>query len=189
MFHDLDSTLEELLRRQLPPDVIEQVTISFATPISGKLPSSVALPAINLFLYQIEESTELRTMDPIVRRLEDGTTVRSGPVRRVHCYYLVTAWAKESASQPERDEHRLLGEVVRVLLRFREIPFEALRGSMVEQVVAPRASIFQVNQQARGDFWRALGERPKASCNYVVDIAVPLDEPKTGARAALTSAA
>lgn len=188
MFHDLDSTLEELLKRQLPPDVVEQVTITFAAPVSGKLPTSVSLPAINLFLYQIEENCELRNNDPILRRSQDGSTVRAGPMRRIHCNYLITAWAKETVSMPEKDEHRLLGEVVRALLKFRELPFEVLQGSMTEQLVAPRASIFQINPQARGDFWRALGDRPKAAFNYVVDIAVMLDDEKQVSRAAMSRA-
>ena len=32
MIHDLDKTLEELLKRELPPELVSQVTISFATP-------------------------------------------------------------------------------------------------------------------------------------------------------------
>lgn len=184
MFHDLDSTLEELLRRHLPSDVINQVAITFATPVSGKLPTSVVLPAINLFLYQIEENRDLRNPEVVFERRSDGATVRRPPVLRVDCNYLITAWAKESVSLPEQDEHRLLGEVVRVLLRFPEIPAETLRGSMAEQAVAPRAAIFQVNQQARGDFWRALGDRPKAAFNYVVTIAVSIDDPRAVGSAA-----
>lgn len=177
MFQDLDSTLEELLRRQLPSDVIDQVTISFATPVSGSLPSSVALPAINLFLYQIDENRALRSFDTLKERTADGRVINSSLVRRIDCNYLITAWAKDSVPHPEQDEHRLLGEVVRVLLRFPDIPQAALRGSMADQVMPMPASIFQINQQTRGDFWRALGDKPKAAFNYLVTLAVEIDSP------------
>ena len=32
MIDDLDRTLEALLRQELPPDLVSQVTITFATP-------------------------------------------------------------------------------------------------------------------------------------------------------------
>jgi hypothetical protein len=182
VFHDLDTTLAELLRTQLPTDVVEQVTISFATPVSGSLPSSVALPALNLFLYQIEENLDLRSNEAIVQRMQDGTVKKGSIVRRVDCNYLITAWAKDTVSLPDQDEHRLLGEVVRVLLRFREIPAAVLRGSMADQPIPPRGSIFQINQQARGDFWRALGDKPKAAFNYVATIAIEIDDTKEAGR-------
>jgi hypothetical protein len=172
----LDSTLEELLRRQLPSDVTDQVTISFATPVSGSLPSSVALPAINLFLYQIDENRTLRSFEKLRERTVNGRVVNSSLIRRVDCNYLITAWAKDSVPHPEQDEHWLLGEVVRVLLRFQEIPQQVLRGSMAEQLIPPPASIFQINQQTRGDFWRALGDKPKAAFNYLVTLAVEIDK-------------
>jgi len=182
VFHDLDTTLAELLRTQLPTDVVDQVTISFATPVSGSLPATVALPALNLFLYQIEENLDLRSNEALIQRMQDGTVKKGSIVRRIDCNYLITAWAKDSVSLPDQDEHRLLGEVVRVLLRFRELPAAVLRGSMIDQPLAPRGSIFQINQQTRGDFWRALGEKPKAAFNYVVTIAVEIDDTKQTGR-------
>ncbi|HZA23826.1 MAG TPA: hypothetical protein VFA32_14705, partial [Dehalococcoidia bacterium] len=53
MIDDLDRSLEVLLRRELPQDLAGQVTISFATPDDQFPPSSVSLPAIDLFLYDI----------------------------------------------------------------------------------------------------------------------------------------
>jgi hypothetical protein len=177
MFHDLDSTLAELLKRELPPALVDQVSVTFATPDSQFPPSSVALPTINLFLYEIQENRELRSHEPWVDRQPDGRASRIAAPVRVDCHYLVTAWAK--SEQPERDEHRLLGDVMRVLLRYRELPAEVLRGSMKDQALPVRAAVMATSQQqSRGDFWQALGGRPRAAFNYTVTVSIDVHEPE-----------
>src|SRR5215469_16690397 len=104
MIDDLDRTLEELLRRELRPALVEQVGISFAAPDNDFPPPSVTLPAVDLFLYDIRENLEIRN-----------------PVR-VDCSYLITAWACEGSSTRALDEHRLLSEVMKALLRHPTIP-------------------------------------------------------------------
>ncbi len=66
MIDDLDRTVEELLRRELAPALVDQVAISFAAPDSEFPPSSVTLPAVDLFLYDIRENRELRSTEWIV---------------------------------------------------------------------------------------------------------------------------
>jgi hypothetical protein len=179
MFHDLDSTLAELLARELPPRLVEQVGISFATPDGQFPPASVTLPAINLFLYEIQENRELRGAGDVYERQVDGRVLRAKPPVRIDCHYLITAWPKSGVQQPEQDEHRLLGEVMRVLLRYRELPREVLRGSLVDQPAPVRAYVLMPSQQqTRGDFWQALGGKPKAAFNYTVTIAFDVEAPE-----------
>src|SRR5690348_5921129 len=102
MFQDLDSTVADLLKRELPPSLVDQVTITFATPDSQFPPSTVPLPAIDLFLYDIQENRDLRSHDQSVERRPDGRASRAHAPVRVDCHYLVTAWAK--SEQPEHDE-------------------------------------------------------------------------------------
>lgn len=177
MFHDLDSTLAELLKRELPPAIVDQVSVTFATPDGQFPPVSVALPTINLFLYEIQENRELRSHESWVERQPDGRATRTPAPVRVDCHYLVTAWAK--SEQPERDEHRLLGDVMRVLLRYRELPAQVLCGSLKEQSTPLRAAVMQTSQQqTRGDFWQALGGRPRAAFNYTVTVGIDVHEPE-----------
>jgi hypothetical protein len=61
MIKDLDKTIAALLRRDLPPALVGQVQISFATPDDQFPPQSVTLPAIDLFLYDVRENLELRS--------------------------------------------------------------------------------------------------------------------------------
>jgi len=170
VINELDKTLETLLERDLQQTFGKQVQISFATPDDQFPPQSVKLPAIDLFLYDVRENVELRTNEVYVERRGDGTAVRAQAPARVDFSYLITAWP--SASAPE-DEHHLLGEVMRVLLRYRTIPEEVLQGVLKDQSLPLPASSLQPGRlQSLGEFWQALGGKPKAALNYQVTLAI-----------------
>lgn len=173
MIHDLDETLRELLTRTLPPGLVEQVTISFATPDDQFPPTSVTLPAIDLFLYDVQENRDLRSNEWRVERSSDGTSTKRPPPVRVDCSYLVTAWPSESAPNPAEDEHRLLGEVMKVLLRHLTIPAEVLQGDLQgQEPPLPTISLHPGRMQSVGEFWQAMGGKPKAALNYTVTLGV-----------------
>lgn len=182
MINDVDETLASLLRRDIPAALAEQVQLSFATPDDQFPPQSVTLPAIDFFLYDIRENLELRNNEPIYRRRSDGTAVKHPAPVRVDFSYLITAWPSESVPNPAEDEHRLLGEVMRVLLRYRTLPEEILEGILAGQKPnLPVSSLQPGRLQSLGEFWQALGGKPKAALNYsvtvAVDVAVPEEVP------------
>ncbi|MCP3999125.1 MAG: DUF4255 domain-containing protein [bacterium] len=179
MIHDLDSTLRQLLTRELPATLVgEQATtpvaISFATPDDQFPASAVNPPAIDLFLYDVRENRDLRSNEWQVARQSDGTAIRKRPPVRVDCSYLVTAWASDGSPDPAEDEHLILGEVMRVLLRHPTIPEAALQGSLAgqEPPLLPTISLRDGRLQSVGEFWQALGGKPKAALNYTVTIGV-----------------
>lgn len=176
MIHDLDRSLQELLERSLPASLVSQVTISFATPDDQFPPSSVSLPAIDLFLYDVRENRELRSTEWIVDRNGDNFTRKPPPVR-VDCSYLITAWPSESSTSPAFDEHYLLGEVMKVLLRHSTLPAEILQGSLAGQEPPLPTAILQPGRlQSVAEFWQALGGKPKAALNYTVAVGVEVHE-------------
>lgn len=183
MINDLDKTLEELLMRELPPELVSpeattQVTISFATPDDQFPPTSVTLPAIDLFLYDVRENRELRNNEWIVDRRSDGTTTKKRPPVRVECSYLITAWASDSSTNPAMDEHRLLGEVMMVLLKHTTLPQEVLQGQLKNQdPPLPTVTLQPGRLQSLGEFWQALGGKPKAALNYTVTIGAEVHKP------------
>lgn len=183
MLYDLDQTLELLLRQELPSnlvgsDIPTAVVISFATP-DTEFSQSLSAPAVNLFLYDIQENLELRSNDWRLTRQSDGTALREPPPKRVNCSYLITAWPRDAKDL--REEHRLLGEVMKVLLRFSKLPAAVLQGSLKHQEPPYQASVLgQPKLQSLGEFWQAIGGRPKATLNYTVTISVPTHtEPET----------
>jgi hypothetical protein len=178
MINDLDSTLETLLRRELPT-LAGQVAISFAAPDDNFPPSSVTLPAIDLFLYDVRENRELRSNEWIIERQNGNSARRHSPPVRVDCSYLITAWPSDASPNPSKDEHMLLGEVMMVLLRYPIIPGEVLQGSLEgQEPPLPAVSLQPGRLQSLGEFWQALGGKPKAALNYTVTIAVDQSQPE-----------
>ena len=178
MFDDLDNTLQQLLRRELPPSLVSQVTITFAAPDAQFPPASVTLPAIDLFLYDIRENRELRSNEWIVERQSNGAATKSRSPVRLDCSYLITAWASATSNTPTQDEHRLLGEVMKVLLRHSTIPAGILQGSLQgQEPPLPATSLQPGRLQNISDFWQTLGGRPRAALTYMVTIGVTPEPP------------
>ena len=177
MIQDLDKTLKELLRYGLPSELAEQVHISFATPDTSFPLSSPKLPAINLFLYNIQENRELRNNEWLIER-KGATITKQRPPVRVDCSYLITVWPSENVRYPTEQEHQILGEVMRVLLRYRKLPAEILQGDLKGQEPPLRGKILQSSQlQSLGEIWQAMGGKPRAILHYTVTISVQVDEP------------
>ena len=180
MINALDETIKALLRRDLPSALAEQVQISFATPDDQFPPQSVTLPAIDLFLYDVRENLELRSNEVYIERRGDGTATRTRAPIRVDFSYLVTAWPSASVPDPAEDEHRLLGEAMRVLLRYRTIPADVLQGELTgQELPLPVSSLQPGRLQSLGEFWQALGGKPKAALNYQVTLSVEVAKPET----------
>ncbi len=178
MFDDLDNTLQQLFKRELPPALVSQVTITFAAPDLQFPPPAVTLPAIDLFLYDVRENRDLRSNEWIVERRSDGTANKSRAPVRIDCSYLITAWASSTSNSPAQDEHRLLGEVMKVLLRYPTIPDVVLQGSLQgQEPPLPTTSLQPGRLQNVTDFWQALGGKPRATLNFTVTIGVMPEAP------------
>ena len=178
MIDDLDESLKALLGRELPVAISGQVSVSFAAP-DDEFHSSVKLPAVDLFLYDIRENLELRSNDEFVQRRGDGTGLRTHMPIRVDASYLITAWPGSTEKDRPEDEHHLLGEVMQVLLRFRTLPRTVLTGNLANQELPLPVSTLQPGRlQSLGEFWQALGGKPKAALNYTVTFAVDVAKPE-----------
>ncbi len=176
MFQDLDATLAALIANELS---LPNITVSFATPDDQFPPSSVSLPAVDLFLYDVQENLELRRAEWVVEQHDNGTASRRRPPILVNCSYLVTAWPSESSPNPSQDEHRLLGEVMKVLLRHPRLPTDTLQGELAEQEPPLRAKVLRESYlQSLGEFWQAMGGKPKPALHYTVTISVDVSTPE-----------
>jgi hypothetical protein len=179
VFDDINRTVEALLRSELPSDISSQVAISFATPDDSFPPTGLALPAINLFLFEIHENTQLREFEASQVRRSDGSMVRSPPPARVDCHYLISAVA-EAALGSEQDELRILGAVLRVLLRYRVLPDAVLRGALVGGSPPIRAAAVRQGMHPSGvEFWQSLKGKPRATLHYTLTVPVDTAAPDT----------
>ena len=171
--------LKALLKRDLPTALADQVQISFATPDDQFPPQSVTLPAIDFFLYDVRENLDLRSNEVYIERRGNGTATQTRAPVRVDFSYLITAWPSESVPDPAEDEHRLLGEVMRVLLRYRTIPGDVLQGELTAQdLPLPVSSLQPGRLQSLGEFWQALGGKPKAALNYQITLSIEIAKPE-----------
>jgi Pvc16 N-terminal domain len=171
MIHLLDSSLETMLRRELKERFTDPVDISFAPP-DGEFPSSsVTVPAVDLFLYDVRENNGLRSQDWLVKRGSDGFAVQERPPIRVDCSYLITAWPSPKVRKPAEDEHKILSVVMAVLLSYTELPDHILAEPLRGQDPPPTATALQPGHlQSLAEFWQAMGGKPKLALNYTVTI-------------------
>ena len=163
MIHDLDESLRELIRtRALNGSPVE---ISLEAP-SKEWAARRQGPALNLYLYDVQEDMGLRTSHFHEVRNEEGRVQqRRKPPRWFRLSYLVTAWTQ----RPE-DEHRLLSAVLSAFLRSDVLPPELRRGSLVDLIDTVRITIAvpPAADRSVSDIWTALGGELKPSLDIVV---------------------
>jgi Pvc16 N-terminal domain len=172
MIDELDKTLAELLKRELPASLAQQLTITFATPDS-KFAAAISSATVNLFLYDVRENLDLRDVTWTIDR-NNGNPVRRRPPVRIDCSYLVTVWLSSVSKDAAINEHAVLSEVMRVLLRHRVIPEAVLQGKLAEtDPPVPGPSLHPGRLQSPSEMWQALGGTPKAALHYTVTLSVP----------------
>ena len=177
MIKDLDDTLQALLTDKAPPgSELSGATISFDLP-DGDWRQQLDALTVNCYLYDIRENTMLRTREPLLQRSDDRTRAsRRRPPVRIDCAYCITAWSL-AQSESIADEHRLLSQVLRVLLQHPTIPSDVLRGSLVDQI-PPYPTVIALPDGVKNqpEFWGALDQQLKPSLNYVATLAMMTDE-------------
>jgi len=98
---------------------------------------------------------------------------------RVDCHYLITAVA-EATLGSEQDELRLLGAVLRVLLRYRVLPAAVLRGVLAGTTPPVRAAAVRHGMHPSGvEFWQSLKGKPRATLHYTLTVPVDTTLPET----------
>jgi hypothetical protein len=180
MIQDLDETLKELLTQKVPIDNT-QIEIRFEMPFDKDWEPKPQTPKINLFLYDMRENHELRSNERFITRNGAMGTETKDPVR-MDFSYMITVWSREVT-----DEHKLLGNLLKTLLRYPILPHEVLRGEFElnkdNPLVPPlRAWVTQPERTPNGwEFWTALEGRLKAGLSYVVTVPIqpftPVDVP------------
>jgi hypothetical protein len=176
MFQDLDRTLKTLLSAKLPSGLVDPNNgISFGPPDGATL----TLPSVNLYLFWIVENREFRTTDKAISRAPSGRSISTDAPVRVDCHYMISAWAAGGDEETKAaTEHTLLGAALGVLVRYPFIPDELRQGSLATQAFSLRTVILRPDQQqSRGDFWQALGGKPRASFIYVVTVGFDFSDP------------
>ncbi|MDI5970963.1 DUF4255 domain-containing protein [Streptomyces sp. SL13] len=139
-------------------------------------------PTVSVFLHGIREEAARRQAGESAQFADDGTiAARLAVPRWFELAYLVTAWT----NRPQ-DEHRLLSDVLRCLVRHDCLPPALLTGSLAELglTVALDTSARGENTPAVSDVWSALGGELKPSVD--LRVLAPLSGARTPAAPAVT---
>ncbi len=182
MLHDLDKTLEALLKHETlgirDNSLREAVSISFAPPDEDFKPPAVTMPAINLFLYEIRERKDLRGgPEEMWRKEENGIVMQKPAPIWIGGSYLITAWADKGWAEKRggdifMEEHRILTEVMLVLACNTEIPKETFQGGLATK--PPEAILFESeimspeSPRTQAGYRQNMGIGLKASIHYGV---------------------
>jgi hypothetical protein len=142
------------------------VSVVFDAP-AREWAAALSGPTVNLFLYDLREASNLREAEWREHR-ENGSARMTRPPLRLDCSYAVTAWARAI-----EDEHRLLSQVLAVLLAHERLPTDCLAGDLTEPATQPYALTTRIGaarEDGKADFWNAIGGSYKASLDYVVTL-------------------
>ena len=158
----LNTALEAVLKVALPGTAI----IRFDLPA---LDTPVESPTVSVFLYQLTEDLELREGEPRQYVAAD----RKYKVANVYlrCSYLITSWdpsdGKESGQGPDSQQMKVISWLTGALINNRELPDG---GSLFSRLMPSE------HLNSLGNFWQALGNRPRLCLTYDATIRVPLSE-------------
>jgi hypothetical protein len=177
VIHDLDLTVRGLLETRAPAgSELAGADVVFDLPDADWRAGLGGL-TVDCYLYDLRENAELRTEEPLLQRSADGTRAsRLRPPARIDCSYCITAWST-ATDEPVLEEHRVLSQIVRILLANPTIPADVLQGTLATQI-PPYPTIIAAADGIRNqpDFWGALDQQLKPSLNYVVTLAMLLDD-------------
>lgn len=158
----LNTALEDVLKVDLGTDVI----IRFDLP---KLDSPVESPTVSVFLYQLTEDLELREGEPRQYVKADKKYAVANVYLR--CSYLITYWdpsdGGESGQGPDSQQMKVISWITGALINNRELPGG---GSLFSRLMPSE------HLNSLGNFWQALGNRPRLCLTYDATIRVPLND-------------
>ncbi|MEV6228580.1 DUF4255 domain-containing protein [Saccharopolyspora shandongensis] len=163
MIHEVDEGLRLLLADGGVPG--SGVELAFDPPTTDWAAKRNS-PTVSVFLYDIREEPDLRRTGAFEQYDDDGKLI--GWQRPPHWFqlsYLVTAWT----NRPQ-DEHRLLSDVLRCLVRHDALASQWLTGTLAELglTVSFDAGGTMAEGRSASDVWSALGGQLKPSINLRV---------------------
>lgn len=171
MIDDLSKSLELLLTRAGLPPELSLAQISFESPAPPFNPSQTT---VNVFLFDVQENTELRSNDPKIIK-KGNQAILQQPPPRLACSYLITAWQVGGVAISLK-EHLLLSQVFTALAAFPIIPDSFLAGVLQgKQEPLPPMTVARGDElRHNAEFWTALGGKLRAALRVTVTISIPV---------------
>jgi hypothetical protein len=163
MIQLIDQALEDFLRATVPLPSMT-IDMSFAAP-DRTWGAGLSRPTVNCFLWDVSRDLDRAASGEETREV-DGQVERRPLPPRVELRYVITTWATE-----ERDEHQLLGDVMRGVLGHPQLP-EAFVPDGLRSAMPIELGLAGGDERRASEFWSALGGQLKPGLNLAVGIAV-----------------
>ncbi|MCZ1250799.1 DUF4255 domain-containing protein [Photorhabdus laumondii subsp. laumondii] len=147
----------------------QNIDIRFDLPEINSIQSE---PTVSVFLYEIHEDLQLRSAES--RRYNPSTNTLLPGWVNINCNYLITYWdaSKPSSdssspdSQPNNQAAQVMTRILNALINNRQLT--GLPGAYTR--IIPQ----QENLNSLGNFWQALGNRPRLSLLYSITVPMKL---------------
>lgn len=175
MLADLDTALSRYLSTQTLPG--QSIKVELEPPTKDWAARRTG-PVMNLFLADIREDLDRRTVTPRELIGESGIVqARLAPIRFYSVTYLLTAWT----TTPE-DDHQLLGSALIALLRQDVIPAEYCSGMLAQMVgdgysITTRIGGKTFTERMVTELMTAIGGDYRPTLSIVASIPVPTGTP------------
>lgn len=158
--------LNTALQAAFKATLTEAVTVRFDLP---QLDTPVELPTVSVFLYQLTEDLELREGEP--RQYVKADKKYKVANVYLRCSYLITYWDPSdggaSGQGPDSQQMKVISWITGALINNRELPDG---GSLFSRLMPSE------HLNSLGNFWQALGNRPRLCLTYDATIRVPLND-------------
>ncbi|AWK41534.1 DUF4255 domain-containing protein [Photorhabdus laumondii subsp. laumondii] len=150
-----------------------KIDIRFDLPEINSIQSE---PTVSVFLYDINEDLQLRSAEP--RRYNPMTSTLLPGWVNINCHYLITYWdankpssdSSSPDSQPNNQAAQVMTRVLNALINNRQLT--DIPGAYTR--IIPQ----QENLNSLGNFWQALGNRPRLSLMYSITVPMKLQNIK-----------
>jgi hypothetical protein len=165
---DLHTALKQLVldRGQVADSGVD---VHFASP-TREWVNSLTNPAINFFLFDVQENTDLRRSSVQTQR-GDTRAVHRRPPRRFDLRYMISALATLV-----EDEHLLIWRMLVTLLKYPELPRDVMPPGLVSYDPTLSGRLLKAEESPRSwDLWAAFDGPPRPSLLYALTVPVELD--------------
>ncbi|EDP57966.1 DUF4255 domain-containing protein [Vibrio sp. AND4] len=160
---DLNTALEDILTDY----VAEGTEIRFDIPDPDKLGTK---PTVSVFLYDVHEDLTLNTSQS---NRYDNKKGRFAPDHvNLCCNYIITYWENvdgEMSMGPKNQAITIMNQIINALINNRTL---TQFPNAKTRVMPPREEL-----NSLGNFWQALGSKPRMVLNYSVTLPISLAEP------------
>ncbi len=168
MLQEIHGALQRLVYEHSRLDARE-IDVRFEAP-TREWSQGLTLPTIDFYLFQVRENTDLRSANYTATRTGSGY-VKRFPPRRFDLFYMVSVHTSSIV-----DEHQVLWEVLRTLLKHAEWPEDVLTNGLRNADPPVSGRVAQPDEDIDlMDLWSSMETAPRAALAYVLTAPLDLD--------------